>query len=75
MINKYRILNVVKYFSLDRLQNYIIFQLNSSYFTVDDSKRDTYDLKIMSRESITNVLIWRQFILMVYITWSLMEYV
>ena len=58
MINKYRILNVVKYFSLDRLQNYIIFQLNSSYFTVDDSKRDTYDLKIMSRESITNVLIW-----------------
>ena len=59
MINKYRILNVVKYFSLDRLQNYIIFQLNSSYFTVDDSIRDTYDLKIMSRESITNVLIWR----------------
>ena len=75
MINKYRILNVVKYFSLDRLQNYIISQLNSSYFTVDDSKRDTYDLKIMSRESITNVLIWRLFILMVYITWSLMEYV
>ena len=42
-----------KGFSLDELQNYLVFQLYPSYFTVKDTKIGSWDSKGMSREGIT----------------------
>ena len=54
MINKYGIINGAKYFSLDGLQNYLVFQLFINYFSTENHN-DNIELwtsKGISRESI-----------------------
>ena len=53
MINTYSILNRAKYFSLNGLHNYLVFQLFINYFLTENSKIDWWTSKGISRESIT----------------------
>ena len=52
MINKYRVLNRAKYFSSNRLQNYLVFQLLISHFITKNVKISSWMSKAMSQESI-----------------------
>ena len=56
MINKYSILNGAKYFSPDRLQNYLVFILTRCIYWISN---DNYIIKLwgstgMSQESVKN---------------------
>ena len=52
MIKKYRVLNRAKYFSSNRLQNYLVFQLLISHFITKNVKISSWMSKAMSQESI-----------------------
>ena len=53
MINNCSIVNGTRYFSENGLQNYIVFQPFSRYFTYRDGKIGSLLLKGMSEENIT----------------------
>ena len=53
MINKYSILNGAKYFSLNELQNYLVFQIFISHISTKNDKIYLGKSKGMSEESIT----------------------
>ena len=53
MIYKSGILNGAKYFPLDELQNYLVFQLFISDFKTKNDKTGSWTSKEMSEESIT----------------------
>ena len=53
MIYKSSIVNGAKYFPLDELQNYLVFQLFISDFKTKNDKTGSWTSKGMSEESIT----------------------
>ena len=53
MINRYSIFNGAKYFSLNGLQNDLVFQLFISHFSTKNVKFYLWEPKWMSKESIT----------------------
>ena len=53
MIHKYSILNGAKYFSLNGLQGYLVFQLFISHFTTKNDEIYLWKSKGISEESIT----------------------
>ena len=53
MINKYKVLNRAKCFSLNGLQNYLVFQLFISHFLTKNGTIYSLKSKEMSKESIT----------------------
>ena len=55
MINKYSIFNGAKYFSLDGLQSYLVFQSSCGYFLAKNGRIDSWKPNGMSRESITTL--------------------
>ena len=80
MINKSGILNGAKYFPLDELQNYLVFQLFISDFKTKNHKIGSWISKEMSEESITppsttdNVYILKYYLMLNMIK-NLREYV
>ena len=54
MINRYSILSGEKYFSLNGLENYLVFRVFINYFLSKDNKFYSWTSKRISEESITH---------------------